>query len=123
MSFQEKIFSATEKTILIIIGIFTVTAVYQEIAHIIEIGSVKLGDLLLLFLYLEVIGMLGIFYKYRKIPITVPVYIAITALCRMMILDGKTLEPIELISEASAVLLLGLAVYLIQKTPDSQPKE
>ena len=115
MSLEEKIFSLTEKAILMIIAVFTVTAIVQEVAHIFSVGIVKLGDLLLLFLFLEVIGMLALFYKHRKIPITVPIYIAITALCRMMILDGKTLEPIELISQAGAVFLLGVAIFLIQR--------
>jgi len=79
---------------------------------------VKLGDLLLLFLYLEVFGMLALFYKDHKIPIAIPIYIAITALCRVMILEGKALELIELISHAGAILLLGLAVYLIYKSQE-----
>jgi protein PsiE len=118
MSVEEKIFAVTEKSILMIIAVFTVMAIIQEVLHIFSVGIVKLGDLLLLFLYLEVIGMLALFYKDRKIPITVPIYIAITALCRMMILDGKTLESIELVSHAAAVFLLGLSIFLIQKNND-----
>lgn len=115
MLLEEKIFSAIEKIILVIIAVFTVTAIAQEVIHIFSAGTVKLGDLLLLFLYLEVMGMLALFYRNRKIPVTVPIYIAITALCRMMILDGKTLQPIELISQAGAIFLLGIAIFFIQK--------
>lgn len=107
-----------EKIILIFIAIFTITAIFQEVIHIFSVGTVKLGDLLLLFLYLEVFGMLALFYKDHKIPIAIPIYIAITALCRVMILEGKALEPIELISHAGAILLLGLAVYLIYKSQE-----
>ncbi len=112
----EKIFMVIEKIILIFIALFTITAIYQEIVHIFAVGTVKLGDLLLLFLYLEVFGMLAIFYKDHRIPIAIPIYIAITALCRVMILDGKALEPIELMAHAGAILLLGIAVYLIYKS-------
>ena len=115
---NDKIFFAIEKIILIFIAIFTVTAIYQEIVHIFDVGIVKLGDLLLLFLYLEVFGMLALFYKDHKIPIAIPIYIAITALCRVMILEGKALEPIELIAHAGAILLLGLAVFLIYKSQE-----
>ncbi|MEY2825185.1 MAG: hypothetical protein RLZ64_1723 [Pseudomonadota bacterium] len=114
----EKIFMMIEKIILIFISVFTLTAIYQEVFHIFSVGTVKLGDLLLLFLYLEVFGMLALFYKNHKIPIAIPIYIAITALCRVMILEGKALEPIELIAHAGAILLLGLAVFLIYKSQE-----
>lgn len=115
---NDRIFMVIEKIILIFIAIFTITAIYQEVIHIFSVGTVKLGDLLLLFLYLEVFGMLALFYKDHKIPIAIPIYIAITALCRVMILEGKALELIELISHAGAILLLGLAVYLIYKSQE-----
>jgi len=115
---NDRIFMVIEKIILIFIAIFTITAIFQEVIHIFSVGTVKLGDLLLLFLYLEVFGMLALFYKDHKIPIAIPIYIAITALCRVMILEGKALEPIELISHAGAILLLGLAVYLIYKSQE-----
>ena len=114
----EKILMMIEKIILIFISVFTLTAIYQEVVHIFSVGTVKLGDLLLLFLYLEVFGMLALFYKNHKIPIAIPIYIAITALCRVMILEGKALEPIELIAHAGAILLLGLAVFLIYKSQE-----
>lgn len=119
----EKIFIVIEKIILIFIALFTITAIYQEITHIFAVGTVKLGDLLLLFLYLEVFGMLALFYKDHRIPIAIPIYIAITALCRVMILDGKALEPMELMAHAGAILLLGLAVFLIYKSQANRTDE
>jgi protein PsiE len=120
MPLTDKIFVVIEKVILIFIALFTVTAIYQGVVHIVSIGVVKLGDLLLLFLYLEVFGMLALFYKDHKIPIAIPIYIAITALCRVMILDGKPLDPIELIAHAGAILLLGLAIFLINKSQEKK---
>ena len=116
----QKIFLVIEKIILIFIALFTITAICQEILHIFSVGSVKLGDLLLLFLYLEVFGMLALFYKDHKIPIAIPIYIAITALCRVMILEGKALDSIELLAHALAILLLGLAVFLIYKSQEKK---
>ncbi len=123
MRLEEKIFVLIEKIVLIVIAIFTVIAIYQEIIHIFLAGIVKLGDLLLLFLFLEVFGMLAVFYKEHKIPITIPIYIAITALCRIMVLDGKSLDPLELWSHAGAVLLLGLSVFLIHRSQKNSIKE
>jgi protein PsiE len=75
---------------------------------------VKLTDLLLLFIYAEVLGMVAAFYKYRKIPITVPIFIAITALCRLIILQGKGINTIDLLYESSAILLLAVSALVIR---------
>ena len=69
----------------------------------------ELADLLLLFIYTEVLGMIGVFYKSNKIPITLPLFIAITALSRMIILQGKDSAPENLLYEAGAILLLALS--------------
>jgi protein PsiE len=58
--------------------------------------------------------MVAGFYKYRKIPITIPIFIAITALCRLIILQGKGVNSVDLIYESGAVLLLGLAALVIR---------
>jgi protein PsiE len=75
---------------------------------------VKLTDLLLMFIYAEVLGMVAGFYKYRKIPITIPIFIAITALCRLIILQGKGIDTIDLIYESGAILLLALSALVIR---------
>ena len=69
----------TEKAILVLIAGFTVYAVALEMLTILVARSVKLTDLLLLFIYAEVLGMVAAFYKNRRIPITIPIFIAITA--------------------------------------------
>ena len=57
--------------------------------------KVNLADLLLLFIYTEVLGMIGVFYMSNKIPITLPLFIAMTALSRLIILQGKDMEPVH----------------------------
>ena len=104
----------TEKVLLIIIGAATVFATGQELFVLIINRSVELADLLLLFIYTEVLGMIAVFYKSRKIPITLPLFIAITALSRMIILQGKGSDPQNLLYEAGAVLLLSLSVLIIR---------
>lgn len=109
-----KIITSGEKTILVLIAIFTVYGVGLEMFTVISSGIIKLTDLLLLFIYAEVLGMVGAFYKYRKIPITIPIFIAITALCRLIILQGKGISPADLIYESGAVVLLALASLIIR---------
>ena len=109
-----KIITIGEKTLLIAIAFLTAYAVVIEVIVILTERTVKLTDLLLLFIYAEVLGMIAAFYKYRKIPITVPIFIAITALCRLIILQGKGLNTVDLLYESGAVLLLAIAALVIR---------
>jgi len=103
-----------EKTILVLIAIFTIYGVGAEMFSIFQANTVKLTDLLLMFIYAEVLGMVAAFYKYQKIPITIPIFIAITALCRLIILQGKGINSIDLIYESSAILLLSVSGLVIR---------
>ena len=109
-----KIITIAEKTLLVIIAFLTAYAVLVEILVILTERAVKLTDLLLLFIYAEVLGMVAAFYKYRKIPITVPIFIAITALCRLIILQGKGINTVDLLYESGAVLLLAISALVIR---------
>ena len=109
-----KIITMMEKTLLVIIAFLTTYAVVFEILSVVSTRAVTLTDLLLLFIYAEVLGMVAAFYKFRKIPITVPIFIAITALCRLIILQGKGINTIDLLYESGAILLLALAALIIR---------
>ena len=110
----EKIIKSVEKFLLVLIAGATVFATFQEIWLLVEIRRVELADLLLLFIYTEVLGMIGVFYKSNKIPITLPLFIAITALSRMIILQGKDSAPENLLYEAGAILILALSCLIIR---------
>lgn len=103
-----------EKCILFFIALFTIFSVGAEMVAVIQVGKIALTDLLLMFIYAEVLGMVAAFYQYRKIPINLPIFIAITALCRLMILQGKGISTIDLIYEGCAVLLLAISTLVIQ---------
>lgn len=107
----------TENAFLLVIGLFTVIAMAQEIWIIIEGRSVGLKDLLLMFIYVEVLAMVGVYYDSKKIPITLPLFIAITALARLVILQGKDQPPVNLLYESGAVLLLAIACVVITYKP------
>ena len=109
-----KIITMMEKSLLVIIAFLTTYAVIYEILSVVSTRAVTLTDLLLLFIYAEVLGMVAAFYKFRKIPITVPIFIAITALCRLIILQGKGINTIDLLYESGAILLLAIAALVIR---------
>ena len=116
----ESIIKTAERILLICIAIATVCATVIEISTLIMDREVELADLLLLFIYTEVLGMVGVFYRSGSIPITLPLFIAITALSRMIILQGKGSDPQNLLFEAGAILMLAIAVLIIrQRSIDS----
>jgi protein PsiE len=81
----------SERAILLIIAVATIYATGLEIVRLISTNIVTLSDLFLLFIYAEVLGMVGVFYRDNRIPVTLPIIIAITALTRMIILQSKDL--------------------------------
>jgi protein PsiE len=108
------IITFVEKGLLIVIAFLTAYAVIVEMITVVSSRAVTLTDLLLMFIYAEVLGMVAAFYKYRKIPITVPIFIAITALCRLIILQGKGINTIDLLYESGAILLLAVSALIIR---------
>jgi len=104
-----------EKSLLIFIAFATLFATAQEILVLIENKRVLLADLLLLFIYTEVLGMVAAFYRSSRIPVTLPLFIAMTALARMIILQGK--EPSDLLYEAGAIVLVAIACLIIRTRP------
>jgi protein PsiE len=107
-----------ENIFLLVIAMFAVVAMCQEIYVIVKGQTVALKDLLLMFIYVEVLGMVGAYYDSKKIPITLPLFIAITALARLVILQGKDQPPINLLFESGAILILAAACVVINYRPD-----
>ena len=99
---------------LMVIAIATVVAGYQEVMLMFSNGAVTLADLLLMFLYLEVLAMVGLYYESGKLPVRFPLYIAMVALARFVILDVKELDVWHLIGVSAAILLIAGAVLLLR---------
>jgi protein PsiE len=112
-----------EKTFLVIIAFFTVAAMAQEVMMLVENRRVELKDLLLMFIYAEVLGMLGAFYASHRIPITIPLFIAMTALSRLIILQGKEGDPSILLYESGAILLIACACWVVSRLQFSDRPE
>lgn len=99
---------------LLIIGVATTVAIYQEVIVMVQAGTVRLADLLLMFLYLEVLAMIGVYFKTGQLPVRFPMYIAMVALARYLILDIKDMSEWRILAVAAAILLLTLAVLAIR---------
>ena len=102
-----------EGVILAAIALATLFAAGLEIERLITIQVIDLSDLFLLFIYAEVLGMVGIFYRDKRIPVTLPIIIAITALTRMIVIQSKGFDGINIIYEASGILLLSISAYIM----------
>ena len=109
----QKFIWLSERAILLIIALATLFATATEIIRIIEIQEVNLSDLFLLFIYAEVLGMVASFYANNRIPVTLPLIIAMTALTRMIILQSKDLNAINIIYEATGILILAISAYIM----------
>ena len=97
-----------------IILVSTIIAVVLEIKLMFINTSVTLADLLLMFLYLEVLAMVRVFWDQQSISITLPLLIAITALSRFIILQGKEMDPSALVYEAVAIVLIAGAIVILR---------
>ena len=109
----QKFIWIAERGILLLIAVATIFATVVEIVRIIEVQTVNLSDLFLLFIYAEVLGMVATFYANNRIPVTLPLIIAMTALTRMIILQSKDLNAINIIYEATGILILAIAAYIM----------
>ena len=103
-----------EKSLLLFIVAGTVWAAgFDILAMFGTQGRMELADLFLLFIYAEILGMVGAFYNDHRIPVTLPIIIAITALTRMIILTTKGAEPVNIIYESVGILVLAVAAFIL----------
>ena len=118
--------SGIELAGLVVITVATVIAGVQEVQVMIENRKVALSDLLLMFIYLEVLHMVGHYLASGQLPVRIPLFIGMVALARYMVLDIKALGPLYLMAIAGAVLLLAVATLILRfgesRFPDEQDK-
>ena len=99
---------------LIVITLATLVATGAEVMVMVRAQTVTLADLLLLFIYLEVFTMVKVYLESGKLPIRIPLYIAIVALARYLILDMKAMEDWRMLAAAGAALVLALTILVIR---------
>ena len=110
---SSRLVQISENAILLVIGLATLFASGVEVKRLFDTGTVNLSDLFLLFIYAEVLGMVGAFYKSHRIPVTLPIIIAMTTLCRMIILQSKDIDPVNILYEAGGILILAASALMM----------
>lgn len=99
---------------LIVIAVATIFAGYQETMLMVNNGRVTLADLLLMFLYLEILTMVGLYFESGKLPVRFPLYIAMVAMARYVTVDIKEMDNIRLLGVSASIVLIALAVLVIR---------
>ena len=109
-----KVISIIEHAGLVIVLAATLFAGMQEIVDMWRTGRVSLSDLLLLFIYLEVVTMSSVYWRVGRLPVRIPLYIAMVAISRHLILNTSEVSPWVILAEAGAILVLAVAVLLVR---------
>jgi len=104
----------TAQIVLIVIAVATIFAIAQEIGHVWEAGSISVGDLLMLFLYLEVISMLNHYLGSGNLPVRYPLYIGIISLARFLVLDIKDIDAFKMFALSGSILLIAAAILIVR---------
>jgi len=106
--------SLVGQAVLIVIAVGTIFGVFQEIKHVLQAGTVAVGDLLMLFLYLEVMSMLSHYLGSGNLPVRYPLYIGIIALARFLVLDISDIDAFKMFAISGSVLLIAVAILIVR---------
>tara|TARA_B100001540_G_scaffold127487_1_gene113672 strand:+ start:510 stop:896 length:387 start_codon:yes stop_codon:yes gene_type:complete len=101
-------------TAVLFVLISTIIAFFLEVKEMYDNRNIELADLLLMFIYIEVIGLVKSYWETRSVRITYPLVIAITALARFIILQDKESDPSNLIYISIAILIVAIATVVIR---------
>ena len=107
-------FELLEKTVLSVLIVCTIIAIGMEIQGMIAVYKVTLADILLLFIYIEIIGMIKEYWVSKMIRMSYPLFIAMTALARMIIMQRKDVDPSAYVYESVAILILAIAIVVLR---------
>ncbi|GBG15404.1 protein PsiE [Novimethylophilus kurashikiensis] len=112
--FSQSVMENCEYLGLLVIAIATIIAAGSDVWRMVLRSSVTLGDLLMMFLYLEVLSMVRHYLSTGTMPVRYPLYIGIVALTRYLVLDMKELASMQVLALAAATLLLALSVLVVR---------
>jgi protein PsiE len=112
--FGNKLFESFHLLGLFVIGVAIVWASWAEVIKIIGGGGPEIKDVLLLFIYLELGAMVGIYFRTKHLPVRYLLYIALTALTRVLTIDVKEMSDIHMITLAFSILLLAVAILVLR---------
>ena len=107
-------FELLEKIVLSVLIVCTIIAIGMEVQGMIAVYSVTLADILLLFIYIEIIGMIKEYWISKVIRMSYPLFIAMTALARMIIMQRKDVDPSAYVYESIAILIIAIAIVVLR---------
>ena len=107
-------FELLEKIVLSVLIVCTIVAIGMEIQGMFAVYKVTLADILLLFIYIEIIGMIKEYWVSKMIRMSYPLFIAMTALARMIIMQRKDVDPSAYVYESVAILILAIAIVVLR---------
>ena len=107
-------FELLEKLVLSVLIVCTIIAIGMEIQGMVANYKVTLADILLLFIYIEIIGMIKEYWVSKMIRMSYPLFIAMTALARMIIMQRKDVDPSAYVYESVAILILAIAIVVLR---------
>jgi len=112
--FTQRGLGVVEQFVLIVIAAATIFAVFQAILHIWQARAISVGDLLLLFLYLEVMSMLNHYLGSGNLPVRYPLYIGIIALARYLVLDIAEIDAWRMFALSGSIFLIAMAILIVR---------
>ena len=112
--FLSTLFRYVEKAVLLLVGGLALVAIGQLLLQMLGHGYVKLEDVLLIFIFLEIMAMANVYFQRHTVPFTYPMFIAVTALSRLIVLQGKNIDPENLLFEGGAIVLVSVAILIIR---------
>ena len=107
-------FELLEKIVLSVLIVCTIIAIGMEIQEMVLNSKVTLADILLLFIYIEIIGMIKEYWISKVIRMSYPLFIAMTALARMIIMQRKDVDPSAYVYESVAILIIAIAIVVLR---------
>lgn len=112
-----------ERLGLALVTLATFFSLAHELSRMWQAGMVGLGDLLQLFLYLEVFSMINSYFGSGKLPMRYPIYIAMVALARYLLLDMKEMTETHMLAVSAAILILAISVLVMRFGHSRYPYE
>jgi protein PsiE len=103
-----------EKGVLILVGGLALLAIVELVVGIVRTLQVRLEDVLLIFIFIEIMAMANVYFLRHAVPFTYPMFIAVTALSRLIVLQGKNIAPENLLFEGGAILLVSIAILIVR---------
>jgi protein PsiE len=108
------LFRYVEKAVLLLVGGLSLLAIGQVMMGIPVHGEIRLEDILLIFIFVEIMAMANVYFVRHAVPFTYPMFIAVTALSRLVVLQGKDVPFVNLIYEGVAILLISISILIIR---------